>query len=78
MSHWNALPLAPHLFLEFNKAPVISASRLKNIMGEKSKVLSRLSDMEPILFYFLFMVGGWWWLKLASPTSEKASLYHLF
>jgi hypothetical protein len=50
--------LVPHLFLEFNKAPVISASRLKNIRGEKSKVLSYLSDMEPILFYFLFMGGG--------------------
>lgn len=60
---------APHLFLEFNKAPVISASRLKNIMGEKSKVLSCLSDMEPILFYFLFMGR---WLKLAGLTSEKA------
>lgn len=44
-------------------------------MGENSKVLSCLSDMEPILFYFLFMGG---WLKLASLTSEKPSLYHLF
>lgn len=44
-------------------------------MGEKSKVLSCLSDMEPVLFYFLFMGG---WLKLAGLTSGKASVYHLF
>lgn len=39
------------IFLEFNKAPVISASRLKNIMREKSKVLSCLTDRGPILIF---------------------------